>query len=105
MSDDHESQRDRFVEATRTPGDNGETAFRAKLATVVQRKACDESGSIGLEAPPITALPARRAKGALSASDWSVSRIGMRDKAQRVRENKRRATKSVTKPNAPGSWR
>jgi hypothetical protein len=57
------------------------------------------------EPPIVTVLPARKAKGALSVSDWSASRSGMRDKAQRTSDNKRRATKKVTKPVAPGTKR
>ena len=65
----------------------------------------DQQQGDGPKEVPITKFPARWAKGALSAANWSASRIGMRDKAQRVGENKRKATKHFTKPVAPGTKR
>lgn len=52
--------------------------------------------------PRVTVLPAGRAKGALCVTAWANLRAGMRDKAQRVGNNKRKATKGKTKTVAPG---
>ena len=108
-----DEQKRRFIETARALGcDDDEAAFKAKLAVIARQKPKDEmvpaSANPQANSPEkvrVTKLPARRAKGALSAVDWSASRIGMRDKAQRVGETKRQATKRLTKPVAPGTKR
>jgi hypothetical protein len=44
--------------------------------------------------PPVTVLPGRKARGAFSAMAWAQSRGGLRDKAQRVGDNLRKAAES-----------
>ena len=97
-----QSQADRFIETARTLGCGEDGAvFKAKFVAA----APDGQQANGSKDVRVTTLPARRAKGAFSASDWSASRVGMRDKAQRVGGTKRKATKSITKPVAPGTKR
>ncbi len=86
--------------------DDDEAAFDERLKKLAATKPPPASErDPDAEGVPVTILPTRKAKGALSTSNWSASRIGMRDKAQRVGETKRRATKKFTKPTAPGTKR
>ncbi len=82
--------------------DDDEARFDANLKKLAGASPRPEPSTEGV---PVTQLPTRKAKGALSASKWSADRAGMRDKAQRVSANKRKATKSPTKPVAPGTKR
>ncbi len=107
------TRRDRFIETARKLGaDEDEEAFKDKLGVIARQKPKDGKLAVrgGQQASdakgvPVTKLPARKAKGALSATDWAVSRAGMRDKAQRVGDNKKKATKRLTTPVAPGTKR
>jgi hypothetical protein len=49
--------------------------------------------------PPVTILPARRARGALSVVKWAQFRLAMRDKSQRVTADKKKLRR---KPHEPG---
>jgi hypothetical protein len=55
------------------------------------------------DGPKVTILPAGRARGALSVTDWAIRRAGMRDKGQRVLMNKRDDAKGgfPRKPRPP----
>jgi hypothetical protein len=108
-----EPQTDRFRGVARELDcDEGGAALKEKVALIGRQKPTkqgrvppDDQQTAASEDPAITVLPARRAKGALSVVKWSSSRAGMRDKAQRTGENKRQATKQITKPIAPGTKR